>query len=44
METGHQLVPGFPQLLVVEEDGVPVGLDSVRDVIRHITRLCGSGR
>ena len=37
-------VGGYRHLPVVEEDGVPVGLVSVRDVIRHITRLCGSGR
>jgi CBS domain-containing protein len=34
----------YRHLPVVEEDGIPVGLVSVRDVIRHITRLCGSGR
>jgi CBS domain-containing protein len=37
-------IGGYRHLPVVEEDGVPVGLVSVRDVIRHITRLCGSGR
>jgi CBS domain-containing protein len=37
-------VGGYRHLPVVEEDGIPVGLVSVRDVIRHITRLCGSGR
>jgi CBS domain-containing protein len=37
-------VGGYRHLPVVEEDGRPVGLVSVRDVIRHITRLCGSGR
>ncbi|HEX3149316.1 MAG TPA: CBS domain-containing protein [Gemmataceae bacterium] len=37
-------VGGYRHLPVVEEDGVPVGLVSVRDAIRHITRLCGSGR
>jgi CBS domain-containing protein len=37
-------VGGYRHLPVVEEDGVPVGLVSVRDVIRHITKLCGSGR
>jgi CBS domain-containing protein len=37
-------VGGYRHLPVVEEDGRPVGLVSVRDVIRHITRLCGNGR
>jgi CBS domain-containing protein len=37
-------VGGYRHLPVVEEDGAPVGLVSVRDVIRHITKLCGSGR
>jgi len=37
-------VGGYRHLPVVEEDGRPIGLVSVRDVIRHITRLCGSGR
>jgi CBS domain-containing protein len=37
-------VGGYRHLPVVEEDGRPVGLISVRDVIRHITKLCGSGR
>jgi CBS domain-containing protein len=37
-------VGGYRHLPVVEEDGRPVGLVSVRDVIRHITKLCGSGR
>jgi len=37
-------VGGYRHLPVVEEDGKPVGLVSVRDVIRHITKLCGSGR
>jgi CBS domain-containing protein len=37
-------VGGYRHLPVVEEDGRPVGLVSVRDVIRHLTRLCGSGR
>jgi CBS domain-containing protein len=37
-------VGGYRHLPVVEEDGLPVGLVSIRDVIRHITRLCGSGR
>jgi CBS domain-containing protein len=37
-------VGGYRHLPVVEENGIPVGLVSVRDVIRHITRLCGSGR
>ena len=35
MDTG-----GYRHLPVVEEDGRPVGLVSVRDVIRHITKLC----
>ncbi len=33
-------IGGYRHLPVVEEDGRPVGLVSVRDVIRHITRLC----
>jgi CBS domain-containing protein len=37
-------VGGYRHLPVVEEDGTPVGIVSVRDVIRHITKLCGSGR
>ena len=37
-------VGGYRHLPVVEDDGRPVGLVSVRDVIRHITKLCGSGR
>jgi len=37
-------IGGYRHLPVVEEDGRPVGLISVRDVIRHITKLCGSGR
>lgn len=37
-------VGGYRHLPVVEENGIPIGLVSVRDVIRHITRLCGSGR
>ena len=37
-------VGGYRHLPVVEEDGVPVGLVSVRDVIRHITKLCEGGR
>jgi len=35
-------VGGYRHLPVVAE-GRPIGLVSVRDVIRHITRLCGSG-
>lgn len=35
-------VGGYRHLPVVEEDGRPVGLVSVKDVIRHITRLCGT--
>ena len=31
----NRLCLGSRHLLVVEEDGVPVGLVSVRDVIRH---------
>jgi CBS domain-containing protein len=31
---------GYRHLPVVEEDGRPVGLVSVRDVIRHVTKLC----
>ncbi len=37
-------VGGYRHLPVVEEDGRPVGLISVRDVIRHITKLCDGGR
>ena len=37
-------VGDYRHLPVVEEDGIPVGLVSVRDVIRHVTRLTGSGR
>ena len=37
-------IGGYRHLPVVEEDGRPVGLISVRDVIRHLTKLCGSGR
>lgn len=33
-------IGGYRHLPVVEEDGRPVGLISVRDVIRHITKLC----
>jgi CBS domain-containing protein len=36
-------IGGYRHLPVVEEDGRPVGLVSVRDVIRHITKLCGNG-
>jgi CBS domain-containing protein len=36
-------VGGYRHLPVVEE-GRPVGLISVRDVIRHITKLCDAGR
>jgi CBS domain-containing protein len=36
-------VGGYRHLPVVEEDGRPVGLVSVRDVIRHITKLTGNG-
>jgi CBS domain-containing protein len=36
-------VGGYRHLPVVEEDGRPVGLISVRDVIRHITKLCENG-
>jgi CBS domain-containing protein len=32
-------IGGYRHLPVVE-DGIPVGIISVRDVIRHITRLC----
>jgi CBS domain-containing protein len=31
---------GYRHLPVVEDDGRPVGLVSVRDVIRHVTKLC----
>jgi CBS domain-containing protein len=37
-------VGGYRHLPVVEEDGRPVGLISVRDVLRHITKLCENGR
>jgi CBS domain-containing protein len=36
-------VGGYRHLPVIE-DGRPVGLISVRDVIRHITKLCDAGR
>jgi CBS domain-containing protein len=36
-------VGGYRHLPVVD-DGRPVGLISVRDVIRHITKLCDAGR
>jgi CBS domain-containing protein len=35
-------VGGYRHLPVVE-DGIPIGIISVRDVIRHITRLCKDG-
>jgi CBS domain-containing protein len=35
-------VRGYRHLPVVEE-GKPVGIISVRDVIKHITRLCEPG-
>jgi CBS domain-containing protein len=37
-------VGGYRHLPVVEEDGRPVGLISVRDVLRYITQLCENGR
>ena len=36
-------VGGYRHLPVVE-DGRPIGILSVRDVIRHITKMCGNGR
>lgn len=37
-------VGGYRHLPVVDDAGRPVGLVSVRDALRHITKLCGSGR
>ena len=37
-------IGGYRHLPVVEDDGRPVGLISVRDVLRHITKLCENGR
>jgi CBS domain-containing protein len=37
-------IGGYRHLPVVEEDGRPVGLVSVRDVLRHVTKLCDNGR
>ncbi len=37
-------IGGYRHLPVVDSEGHPIGIISVRDVIRHVTRLCGSHR
>ena len=40
---GKMAVGGYRHLPVVDEAGRPVGVISVRDVLRHVVRLCRDG-
>jgi CBS domain-containing protein len=37
----HKMDSGGYRHLPVVKDGLPLGMVSVRDMLRHITRLCG---
>jgi CBS domain-containing protein len=39
----HKLDSGGYRHLPVVKNGLPVGMISVRDILRHITRLCKRG-